>query len=469
MGAGQGAGAKYDEGGLMRTTLQFRVGAFALGIILVAVLVGLAAHTTWGVVNQLRVKFSTDPIESYQIADHFHATLEDLDYTLLRFIVQDDPADWDAFQKRSKELDTWIDDQRPRLTTQRERETLDRINKIYDLYLASAKIVGDLNRANPKAIDASVKEFKEVEAQSQRLSGLGRELSLAHTESLDRLLSQSQRSLLLLRTLIFLALSALVLLCAWLGAVVYREMITPLRLKLVESRAIIERQEKLASLGVLAAGVAHEIRNPLTAIKARLFTLQRSFSKNSPEHEDAATIGREIDRLEKIVRDFLQFARPSEPDLARMTAANFITDVISLLGPQLEGRSVELRAGPITSTEFEGNAPQLKQVLINLIQNGAQSIPSKGTVVLRAFDSAARLGGVSKPVVIIEVTDTGGGIPPEVQKRLFDPFFTTKVEGTGLGLSTAARIMEKHGGAIEFQTQLNRGTTFGMVIPAAPK
>jgi signal transduction histidine kinase len=450
----------------MRTTLQFRVSAFAMGIVLMAVLVGLAAHTTSGVVKELREKFSTDPIESYQIADHFHATLEDLDYTLLRFIAQDDPSDWDTFLKKSKELDRWIDDQRPKLTTQRERGTLDQINKVYDLYLAAAKIVGDLNRANPKAIDASVKEFKEVEAQSQRLSGLGHELSMAHTESLDRLLAQSQQLLSLLRTLIMLALFALVILCAWLGTVVYREMITPLRLKIIESRAIIERQEKLASLGMLAAGVAHEIRNPLTAIKARLFTLQRSVSNASPEYEDSITIGREIDRLERIVKAFLLFARPAEPKLERMNAQGVIKEAAELLAPSLRAKSIETKVGRITSAEFKGDAGQLKQVLINLTQNGAQSMASGGTVTIRAISSVARLRGVSQPVVIIEVTDTGTGIAAEVQKRLFDPFFTTREEGTGLGLSIAARIIEKHDGALEFQTELNRGTTFGIVLPA---
>src|SRR5207253_8958639 len=120
-------------------------------------------------------------------------------------------------------------------------------------------------------------------------------------------------SLAFLRGLIFSALLVLLVLVVTLAAVVYREMIMPLRLKLVESHAVIQRQEKLASLGVLAAGVAHEIRNPLTAIKARLFTQQKSLEHGSSAYEDTVVIGKEINRLERIVKDVLQFARPPEP------------------------------------------------------------------------------------------------------------------------------------------------------------
>jgi len=107
----------------------------------------------------------------------------------------------------------------------------------------------------------------------------------------------------------------------------------------------------------------------------------------------------------------------------------------------------------------------LKQVLINLIQNSADSIGARGRIALRAKRDTTRLTGQDRAVVILEVSDTGKGIPAEIQRRLFDPFFTTKEDGTGLGLAIAARIVEKHSGALEFQTAVNRGTTFGVVLP----
>jgi signal transduction histidine kinase len=238
-----------------------------------------------------------------------------------------------------------------------------------------------------------------------------------------------------------------------------------LRRQLVESRAIIERQEKLASLGVLAAGVAHEIRNPLTAIKARLFTQQKLLAAGSAEFEDSTVIGNEINRLEKIVRDVLQFAKPADPKLMKVEAAAPLRDARDFLAPQLEKRGIALKLGSLAEANVNVDPAQLKQVLINLIQNAAESIGENGTVTLSAVCDTRRLNGHPQSTVILEVTDTGKGIASDVQKRLFDPFFSTKETGTGLGLTIAARIIEKHGGALEFRTQVNRGTTFGIVLP----
>jgi signal transduction histidine kinase len=456
----------YKSRRTMRGTLRFKLAAYALTIIVAAWMLGLAAHNTWRVGNELAKSLSDAPGESFQITAHFHATIEDLDYTLLRYIVQDDLKDFQRFLDEGSELKTWIEDQKRELGTQKEREVLLQISGAFESYLAAARDVGDKNRADPKAIDASVKEFKAVEGQSKRLRELGYDLSAAHRASLDILLGQSQQLLFVLRRMMFLALITMMVMCGWLAWSVYRDLIMPLRIKLVESREIIERQEKLASLGVLAAGVAHEIRNPLTAIKARLFTLRRHLGDDTPEGQDAVTIGKEIDRLEKIVREVLQFARPADPTLELMNSVELIREVADLLGPPLKARGIALVTGPVSPTKFRGDPQQLKQTLINLVQNAADAIENGGTVTLRSIDSFSKFGGVHRPSVVLQTTDTGKGIPPEVQKRLFDPFFTTKEQGTGLGLSIVARIIEKHGGALEFQTELNCGTTFGIVLPA---
>ena len=165
---------------------------------------------------------------------------------------------------------------------------------------------------NPGA-ESSQAELKRVEGQSKRLLELGLQLANAHGTALNAFLSSSQRSLETLGRLVFAGVVLLILLVGLLAVVLYRDLIAPLKLKLVESHAIIERQEKLASLGVLAAGVAHEIRNPLTAIKARLFTQQKHLAAGSPASEDAKVIDGEINRLERIVKEVLQFARPAPP------------------------------------------------------------------------------------------------------------------------------------------------------------
>jgi signal transduction histidine kinase len=245
-------------------------------------------------------------------------------------------------------------------------------------------------------------------------------------------------------------------------------MIAPLQVKLIESQELVERHEKLASLGVLAAGVAHEIRNPLTAIKARLFTQQKALASGSPERRDAEFIGTEIDRLEKIVSDFLRFARPVEPERVPLSPANLLHHVRQLMAPQLSASSIDLTVERVVETRVLADPELLKQVIINLVQNAAEALAKGGTIKLRAEESRIALHGQMREVVIIEVEDNGIGIQPEVHKRLFDPFFTTKASGTGLGLSIVARIIEKHGGALRFQTAVNRGTTFGIVLPVEP-
>jgi signal transduction histidine kinase len=252
-----------------------------------------------------------------------------------------------------------------------------------------------------------------------------------------------------------------------LAAFVYRDMIVPLKVKLVETESMVERNEKLASLGMLAAGVAHEIRNPLTAIKAAVYMQQKKFKTGSAEHADAELVQREILRLERIVTEFLQFARPAEPQLVRTTASASLKEVQSFLAPELAKSNIQLVIEDGAALPIKADTEQLKQVLINLVQNAADSIERNGTITLRARHERKALTNGETNVVVMEVADTGKGIPPDVEKRLFDPFFTTKSTGTGLGLSIAACLVQKNGGALQYQTRPNHGTTFGIVLPEA--
>jgi signal transduction histidine kinase len=161
----------------------------------------------------------------------------------------------------------------------------------------------------------------------------------------------------------------------------------------------------------------------------------------------------------------LRFARPSEPSFILVPAKQPLLEVQTLLAPQFAESNIHLEIEASTEAPIRADPQQIKQVLINLVQNSAESIGHGGKVVLRAREDMLRLKDELREVIILEVSDTGKGIPPEVEKRLFDPFFTTKETGTGLGLSIAARIVEKHGGALQYQTQLHHGTVFGIVLP----
>jgi len=445
----------------MNASVTRRLLALTSALALLALLIGWSAVVSWRAIRKLRTSVTTSQVESSRIVDHVQGEVLKLDSLLLKYRASRHDEDWQKFEREGQALNAWLDRQKIALNTEHEKAMVEEIKAASESYLGAAREIAE----GAKPLD----KLPEVEAAEQRMLNLGLELAHTHHEALGGFVASMQHSLTLLQAVVFAALLTLVLLATWAALFVYREMIAPLRVELIESQALAARREKLASLGVLAAGVAHEIRNPLTAIKARLFTQQKALTQGSREYTDAEFIGREIDRLEKIVSDFLRFARPAEPERVPFSAANLLREIRELMAPELREASIELAVEQAVEAQVVADPEQLKQVLINLVKNAAEALGKDGTIKLRAIESRIPLGGRSRDVVVFEVADSGPGIPADVQERLFDPFFTTKPSGTGLGLSIAARMVQKNGGALRFQTAANRGTTFGIVLPVKPE
>jgi len=450
----------------MILTAKFRLAVLGVAAGLMGVLIALATILSQKQSGELRVQLNIVDSESAGISEHFKDSLRDVNTIRLRYIMDRGPAPWQQFLNTSHELDAWLVEQAPKLNTSREQELLRRVKTAYDDYLAAARQMYLRDQTNQTPADL-LADFSNSRAQSQHLFDLGQALARAHYESRDQVLARANATLSQLRQSVLALVALLFLFGVALALLAYRDLIVPLRVKLVESQSLAERHEKLASLGLLAAGVAHEIRNPLTAIKAAVFIQQKKFLPGSPEASDAALVQREILRLERIVTEFLQFARPAEPDLATILSDQPLKEVQSLLGPALARNNIRLLLEDSAPLSVKVDGEQMKQVLINLVQNAADSIGRDGAITLRSRADRKSLAQRETDVVILEVTDTGPGIAPEVEKRLFDPFFTTKAEGTGLGLSIAACIVQKHGGALQYQTQVNHGTTFGIILPRA--
>jgi signal transduction histidine kinase len=445
--------------------IKVRLATFILAIAVMVALIAWTAQSSWRRGGELREKLTAVQIQSFQIADHIQESILELNNNVLRYGLSRDSNDWTHFLKASRELDNWIDEWRPNEKTDLELLIHDRINTNYDFYMAAAHVIAAKVQTNSESLNLN--EFTDFENQSQKILKLGFELADAHRQSLDSFLTESNKALGYLRVVLEISLGLLLLAGGGLAFVVYRELIAPLRVRLVANEALMERKEKLASLGMLAAGVAHEIRNPLTAIKAWLFIQQKNLQPGTQEHADSVIIAQEVSHLERIVKDVLLFARPSEPELATLPASEPLLQVQRLLAPQFEKADIQLVCENSSEAQIRVDPSQIQQALINLVQNAAESIGKDGTVLLRTRTGSKRLGERMTEVVILEVSDTGKGIAPAVEKRLFDPFFTTKEAGTGLGLSIAARIVEKHGGMLQYQTQVNKGTTFGIVLPRA--
>ena len=427
-------------------------------------LIAWTTHVAWQRIGELHEKFSMVQSQSFKNADYLQQTILGLNNLVLRYAAYRAPEDWTNFDVGSAELGRWINEQQPISSPQEELPLLKQIKAVYTNYVAAAGAIHTIIYGNRQTMIRLV-ELADFEKQSKSILSLDFQLARVHQQSLESFQTQTTQSLDILRFTLLGSLVSLLAAGAWLSVVVYRDMIAPLKVQLVKNRQLLERQEKLASLGMLAAGVAHEIRNPLTAIKAWLYMQQKRLKPGTPEHEDASLISGEINRLERIVKEFLQFARPSEPQFVVVLAEQTLREVQKLMEPQLIKSNIQLALDGVASAEIRIDPEQIKQVLINLIQNAADSIGKDGSITLRARLDEKRLLDRPTEVVILEVADTGKGIPPNVEKRLFDPFFTTKDAGTGLGLPIAARIIEKHQGALQYQTQADRGTIFGIILP----
>ena len=225
----------------------------------------------------------------------------------------------------------------------------------------------------------------------------------------------------------------------------------------------VRHSEKLAAIGELAAGVAHEIRNPLSSIKGFARFLAHSLSDRTREKEYAEIMIKEVDRINSVVNDLLTFARPLEPELASTDLFELIEHTVRLLETDARSHNIKIRSkiNPDLNS-FLLDANQITQALLNLMLNALQEVDDGGTVEVGADvdDSGSHLH--------IWVEDDGLGIPHDKKKKIFDPFFTTREKGTGLGLAIVRKIVENHGGELQVESPLpgkTGGSRFTITLP----
>jgi signal transduction histidine kinase len=449
----------------MKLNMKFRLAALGLAVGLMAALIILITLNSQRQVTDLQTRLDNLDLESSGIANEFRDFFRDLDNAVIGYGINHNPAMWDSCVKQSAQLQTWIKDEKVKSRNPFEKQSLEQMDRSYAEYLKTVQGFHNTIAASGRQYNAFLSDITPIRQKAQVLFELSHSLARAHSQSRDELLAHARHTLFELRMSILVSLGLLLLFGAALSVEIYRDLIAPLRVKLVESQALAGRREKLAALGLLAAGVAHEIRTPLTAIKAALYLQKKKFQAGSSERDNVEVVEREILRLERIVNDFIRFARPAEPQPEVLNVEDLLLELQNIFTPQLGEANIQLIMEILAPMRIRADAAQIKQVLINLVQNAADSIGADGKIILRARPDQKRLADVEKPVVAIEVSDTGKGIPPEVEKRLFDPFFTTKEKGSGLGLTIAAQIVQKHGGELQYQNQMNYGATFGVILP----
>jgi signal transduction histidine kinase len=286
---------------------------------------------------------------------------------------------------------------------------------------------------------------------------------LGWTLFIERDYADAFQRLVQLHTALWSLLVIIVILGGGLSVVIANLTVTRLERRERELRTTHQQlitADRLASVGMMAASVAHEINNPLTTIKVLIHSLQEHLAEDDVRRDDLGIVLAEIDKMKALVLRFLQFARPREPEFSTVDLGVTLSRIVSLIRPQVQGKGITLverydeQAGPVWA-----DGAQIGQVFLNILLNAVDATPSGGEIHVTMEPGAE--GGVAATI-----WNSGPGLPDELRERIFEPFFSTKPTGTGLGLSIARTIVGKHQGTIQATGHGEKGTSFVISLPA---
>ena len=257
--------------------------------------------------------------------------------------------------------------------------------------------------------------------------------------------------------------------CKPMGALMVFTDMTELR----GLEAQVRRADQLSSVGTLAAGMAHEIKNPLVTIKTFTQLLPERYSEKDFREDFSSLVADEVSRIDGIVNQLLSFSKPAKPHLVPMNLHDTIEQTIKLTHEQMAQRNIAAQNNCSAQIDrINGDAKLLSQALVNLMLNAIQAINENGTITVGTTNCHYRFAvdgksqkSTTRNCIRLQITDTGKGIPQENLQKIFDPFFTSKSEGTGMGLSVAHGIISEHHGVVEVESISGKGTTFYLYIP----
>jgi PAS domain S-box-containing protein len=229
----------------------------------------------------------------------------------------------------------------------------------------------------------------------------------------------------------------------------------------------ILRMDRLVSLGKLASGIAHELRNPLAGIKTTAQALSEEMSGDDSRREYLNRITKEIDRLNDLLKTFFSFAKPQKLDLIHCQIKDIINEIIPFLIKEIADKGIRfIETYHPQLPKIKVDKTQMHQVFLNLFLNAIQAMPNGGELKIEATPiHSISSDGFKQNFMKVVISDSGRGIPPHIVHKIFDPFFTTKSKGIGLGLSITYQIIKKHGGTIKVESQWEQGTSFIINLP----
>ncbi|OEU65372.1 MAG: hypothetical protein BA863_12160 [Desulfovibrio sp. S3730MH75] len=400
-------------------------------------------------------------------------------------------------EKHNKQFETLLSKARETNYLDQGRTILNSIESDYLRYIHSRTEVIDLYKKNLNK--EGVELHRKIRTRFQSIYDLCEQYKQLHQERI-RLAAvnyKEQAKFLTILSLAAVPLSAI--LAVWIGFILVKRILDPIRRlsrleengapdflscemgalsdrmqnllddvenaydMLQHSRDQVAQSEKMATVGKLAAGMAHSIRNPLTSVKMRLFSLERSLDLDSVQKEDFEVISEEIRHLDTIIRNFLEFSRPPKLRPQVVSPSELVDSTLTLLSHRLESCGVVVivcrrEKLPIVNADPE----QFKEALMNLILNSCEAMVDGGKISIT--EDSMTIAPYGK-MATVTVADNGPGIPVSFVDDIFKPFYSTKEEGTGLGLSISNRIMTEHGGWLHLKDSGPQGTSFVLALP----
>jgi signal transduction histidine kinase len=483
-----------------RITLRARLFLLLAALVFTTLVGGLVTIWHTRAMDSLLLSLVGKNVASFQAA-------EELETALLRqkgfatYYYLDGNPDWlkQLAESHQTFLD-WLQKARKSAYTEAMGEILNQIERHYQDYQEARARVIKLYQAGDR--EAGAQLHPEARKLFNELYNFCERYKVIHEYAFARARTESQTRARFINTLALVAMPAVTLLGVLLFYILIKQILGPIRRlaldtapaapgeplpdevtalsrrmqnlmedvdqahsELSRSQEHLLQSEKWAMVGKLAAGVAHSIRNPLTSVKMRLFSMERTLKLAPPQREDFEVISEEIRHIDTIVRNFLEFSRPPKLKMQEVSPSDVVDQTLQLLRHRLElyGVKVNLqREQPLP--EIWADPDQLKEVLANLMVNACEAMVGGGTITIQESWADSPDQGV-----VIRLSDTGPGIPQSIQDKVFQPFYSTKEEGTGLGLSIATRIIEDHGGRLDLQPGEQVGATFIITLPFGEK
>jgi len=435
----------------MKFTFSHRI---TLGLLIMAallIMVGTLAFITTMDVQRVSRAIMKENVSSLKAAEELEIALLNQKGLVGSYFLDGNSLWLKTIEERKKDFDSWFRKAQDVALTDHEKKILQDVSSLYKTYDKQRNKAIRLYQSG-NTTEARNMLFNDMRISIDSLYQKCEDLILANEGLIAKAEIASQGNVIRMTSLIWATIIITLLLGSLIGFFISRKI-----------NEQLVRTAKLASLGQLSANIAHEIRNPLTSIKMRLYSLKEESKNNSTVSEDLSVIDEEISRMEGTVNNFLDFARPPELNLESADIARILEATINLLTPKARAQMIviqkQLSELPLV---IKIDKEQIRQVFLNIMLNAIEAMPQGGTLKIAVAKVDDKK---SNKALEIKISDTGTGITTDIKHKVTEPFFTTKAEGTGLGLFIASRIVKMHKGNLDIDSYSGKGTTVILRIP----